>query len=175
MHTSTACMHMSANLLPLQQPICSALPPPDSSRSSLLPPQFQVLCTAAHRRTTSSRRHAAATYPARARAPASAGFSRHLEPCLPSLPILLEEARPLTATKCCDRQVAHRHQPRHLQLATDRCNPPGAEGWVCWDGTAQLCPRGAASRGPARRCTSAPRRGPFSRPSAGTLRGRLGV
>ena len=46
-------------------------------------------------------------------------------------------------------------------------NPPGAEVWVCWDGTAQLCPRGAASRGPARRCTVSPRRGPFSRPSAG--------
>ena len=113
-HTSTPCMHSSATLLPLQQCICSALSPPDSSRASLLPPQFQVLCTAAHRRTTSSRRHAAAEYPARARAPASAGSSRHLEPWLPSLPILPEESRPLTATKCCDRQVAHGHQPRHL-------------------------------------------------------------
>ena len=50
-------MHMSATLLPLQQPICSALPPPNSPTASLLPPQFQVLCTAAHTRTTSSRRH----------------------------------------------------------------------------------------------------------------------
>ena len=175
MHTSTTCMHMSATLLPLQQCICTALPPPDSSTASLLPPQFQVLCTAAHRRTTSSRRHAAPKYPIRARAPPSAGSSRHLEPCLPSLPILLEEARPLTATKCCGRQVAHGHQPRHLQIATDRCNPPGAEVWVCWDGTAQLCPRGAASRPPARRCTVSPRRGPFSRGAAGTLRGRHGV
>ena len=119
MHTSTTCMHMSATLLPLQQCICSALPPPDSSRSSLLPPQLQVLCTAAHRRTTSSRRHAAPKNPIRARAPPYAGSSRHLEPCLPSLPILLEEARPLTATKCCARQVAHGWQPWHRKGSTD--------------------------------------------------------
>ena len=132
-------------------------PPPNSSTASLLPPQFQVLCTAAHTRTTSSRRHAAAKYPIRARAPASAGSFRLPEPQLPSLPDVVKEPRPLIATTCCGRQVAHGHQPRHLQTATDGCNLPEAEGVRGGDGSVQLSSRGAPQlRGPQLRAPQTP-------------------
>ena len=55
----------------------------------------------------------------RAKAPPTRGSFRLPEPQLPSLPEVVKESRPLTATKCCGRQVAHRHQPRHLQTSTD--------------------------------------------------------
>ena len=73
-------MYMSVTLLPLQQPFCPALPPPDSSTASLLPPQLQVLCTAAHTRTTSRSWRATAKHPVRARAPSSAGSFRTTSP-----------------------------------------------------------------------------------------------
>ena len=127
-HTSTACMHMSANLLPLQQHICPALSPAESSRASLLPLSFEMLCAAACSITASMSCPAAANNQARAKAPPTRGSFRPPEPQLPSLPEVVKESRPLIATKCCGRQVAHGHQPRHLQTATDGCNLPEAEG-----------------------------------------------
>ena len=155
----TACMHMSANLLPLKQHICPALSPAESSRASLLPLSFEMLCAAACSITASISCPAAANNQVRAKAPPTRGSFRPPEPQLPSLPEVVKESRPLIATKCCGRQVAHGHQPRHLQTATDGCNLPlpAAVGGRGWDDTVQLCPRGAASPAPARCCTLAPR------------------
>ena len=118
-HTSTACMHMSANLLPLKQHICPALSPAESSRASLLPLSFEMLCAAACSITTSISCSAASKHQLRAKAPPTRGSFRLPEPQLPSLPEVVKESRPLIATKCCGRQVAHGHQPRHLQTSTD--------------------------------------------------------
>ena len=118
-HTSTACMHMSDNLLPLKQHICPALSPAESSRASLLPLSFEMLCAAACSITASISCPAAANNQARAKAPPTRGSFRPPEPQLPSLPEVVKESRPLIATKCCGRQLAHGHQPRHLQTSTD--------------------------------------------------------
>ena len=82
-HTSTACMHMSDNLLPLKQHICPALSPAESSRASLLPLSFEMLCAAACSITASISCPAAANNQARAKAPPTRGSFRPPEPQLP--------------------------------------------------------------------------------------------
>ena len=118
-HTSTACMHMSATLLPLQQHIYPALSPAESSRASLLPLSFEMLCAAACSITASISCPAAAKHQMRAKAPPTRGSFRLTEPQLPSLPEVVKESRPLIATKCCARQVAHGWQPWHRKGSTD--------------------------------------------------------
>ena len=92
-HTSTACMHMSDNLLPLKQHICPALSPAESSRASLLPLSFEMLCAAACLITTSISCSAASKHQLRAKAPPTRGSFRLPEPQLPSLPEVVKESR----------------------------------------------------------------------------------
>ena len=157
-HTSTACMHMSDNLLPLKQHICPALSPAESSRASLLPLSFEMLCAAACSITASISCPAAANNQARAKAPPTRGSFRPPEPQLPSLPEVVKESRPLTATKCCGRQVAHRHQPRTAPSDIHRLPPrvsdrpmrrPWASGrfWPRSDNQVVLFSGGALPRG----------------------------